>query len=72
MIQLVLTFCLATSGTTCMTVHPAFERGYPSMTSCMAAAELIASDMLRNRLDLQGYRLAKWRCGPGGPPGSST
>ncbi len=71
MIQLVLTFCLAASGNTCMTVRPPFEQGYPSLISCMAAAEVIAADMLRDRLDLQGYRLARWRCGPAGPPGTS-
>jgi hypothetical protein len=72
MIQLVLTFCLAASSTSCMTVRPPFERGYASLRSCMIAAEFIAADMLRDRLDLQGYRLERWRCGPGAPPGSAT
>lgn len=72
MIQLVLTFCLAASGTSCMTVRPPFEQGFPSLRSCDEAAEFIAADMLRNRLDLQGYRLERWRCAPGGPPGSAT
>ncbi len=72
MIQLVLTFCLAASSHTCMTVRPPFEQGYGSLRSCTMAAEKIAAEMLRDRLDLQGYRLERWRCGPGAPPGSST
>ncbi|MDA8049468.1 MAG: hypothetical protein M0002_05610 [Rhodospirillales bacterium] len=72
MVQLVLTFCLALSGSTCKTVRPPFEQGYASLMRCMTAAQFIAADMLRDRLDLQGYRLTRWRCGPGGPPGTAT
>lgn len=72
MIQLVLTFCLAASSHACMTVRPPFEQGYPSLRSCTTAAEMVAAEMLRDRLDLQGYRLDHWRCGPGAPLGSST
>jgi len=72
MVQLLLTFCLAVSGTTCKTMRPPFEQGYPSLTACSISAQFIAAEMLRDRLDLQGYRLVRWRCGPGGPPGTST
>ncbi len=71
MIQLVLTFCLALSGTTCKTVHPPFQQGYSSLMGCLTAGQLIAAEMLRDRLDLQGYRLARWHCGPAGPPGTA-
>ena len=70
MIQLVLTFCLAASNTSCMTVRPPFEQGYASLGSCMVAAEFIAAELLHDRLDLQGYHLERWRCGPAAPPGA--
>ncbi|MGH7069770.1 MAG: hypothetical protein ACREFO_07115 [Acetobacteraceae bacterium] len=70
MIQLVLIFCLATSGASCKTLRPAFEQGYPSLMGCMTAGQFVASKMLDDRLDLQGYRLSHWRCGPAIPPGS--
>ncbi len=62
MIYLVLVFCLSRSSTTCKDVRPPFEQPYASMMSCVMQAEFVASDMLRNRMDLQGYRLARWRC----------
>jgi len=65
MIYLVLVFCLSTSSTTCKNVRPPFEQPYASMMGCMMQAEFIASDMLRDRMDLQGYRLARWRCTEG-------
>ncbi len=71
MIQLVLTFCLTVSGASCKTVRPAFEQGYPSLMGCMTAGQFVAAEMLRDRLDLQGYRVARWRCGPAIKPGSN-
>jgi hypothetical protein len=71
MIHLVLIFCLSAAPTTCKNLRPPFEQPYASMMGCMMQAELIASDMLRDRLDLQGYRLARWRCTESGPPGTS-
>lgn len=65
MVQLVLIFCLATSGTSCRTVHPLFHDQYASMMGCVMQAELVAVEELRDRLDLQGYRLARWRCESG-------
>ena len=70
MIQLVLVFCLSHSPTVCKSVRPPFEQPYASMYGCMTQAEFIASQLLRDRLDLQGYRLARWSCGAGGPPGT--
>ncbi len=70
MVHLVLIFCLASTPTSCKHVRPPFEQPYASMMGCMMQAELIASDMLRDRLDLQGYRLARWRCTAGGSTGT--
>ena len=35
-------------------------------------AEQVASQQLSDRLDLQGYRLAGWRCISGGSAGTPT
>lgn len=71
MIQLALLFCLAASATTCKTVVPPFQQGYPSLLACNVAGQFVAIEMLRDRLDLQGWRLARWRCGPAQPPGTA-
>jgi hypothetical protein len=70
-VQLVLVFCLATSPNSCKQVRPPFDQPYASMMGCMTQAEFVASDMLRDRLDLQGYRLARWRCTEGGLQGAA-
>jgi hypothetical protein len=71
MVQLVLIFCLAASSNSCKTVHPPFQEPYASLMGCMTQAQFIASEELRNRLDLQGYKLARWRCESGRQPGQS-
>ena len=70
MVHLVLVFCLATSPNSCKQVPPPFGQSYGSLMGCMTQAEFVASDMLRDRLDLQGYRLARWRCTEGGSGGT--
>jgi hypothetical protein len=72
MIQLVLIFCLTGSGTDCKAVHPPFAEPYGSMQACMLQAEQVAAQELSDRLDLQGYRLARWRCEPGSLSGTPT
>jgi hypothetical protein len=71
MVQLVLIFCLAASSNSCKTLHPPFQEGYASLMGCMMQAEFVASEELRDRLDLQGYKLARWRCESGRPLGQS-
>ncbi|HUC16418.1 MAG TPA: hypothetical protein VMA37_01890 [Acetobacteraceae bacterium] len=72
MVQLVLIFCLVGSGTSCKAVRPPFAEPYGSMQSCMLQAEQVAEQQLSDRLDLQGYRLARWRCEAGGLSGTPT
>ncbi len=65
MVHLVLVFCLAGSGASCKTVHPSFAEPYGSAEACELQAEQVAVQELSERLDLQGYRLVRWRCVPG-------
>ncbi|HUA77248.1 MAG TPA: hypothetical protein VMA86_06220 [Acetobacteraceae bacterium] len=67
MVHLVLIFCLSATPNMCKQVQPPFEQPYGSLMGCMVQAQFVASDMLRDRLDLQGYRLARWRCVSGEP-----
>jgi hypothetical protein len=66
MVQLILVFCLATSATTCKEVHPMFEDPLTLM-GCVTQAQVVAVQELSDRPDLQGYRLARWRCEIGKP-----
>jgi Cyclin-dependent kinase inhibitor 3 (CDKN3) len=66
MVQLILVFCLAASGTTCKEVHPIFEDPLTLM-GCVTQAQVVAVQELSDRLDLQGYQLARWRCEMGKP-----
>ncbi len=70
MVHLVLIFCLSASPMMCRQVRPPFEQPFASLMSCVTQAQFVASDMLRDRMDLQGYRLARWRCTTGEPGGT--
>jgi hypothetical protein len=72
MVELVLIFCLAGTGASCKSVRPRYEPPYPSMQACFLEAEQVATRELSDRLDLQGYRLAGWRCVQGGSAGTPT
>lgn len=66
MVQLVLVFCLAVSANTCKEVRPLFEDELTLM-GCLTRAQFVATNELAERLDLQRYRLARWRCEVAGP-----
>jgi hypothetical protein len=66
MVQLILVFCLAASATTCKEVRPVFEDPLTLM-GCVTQAQVVAVQELSDRLDLQGYQLARWRCEIGKP-----
>ncbi len=69
MVQLILVFCLAASATTCKEVRPIFENPLTLM-GCVTQAQIVAVRELSDRLDLQGYQLARWRCEIGKRPGA--
>jgi hypothetical protein len=71
MVQLVLVFCLAVSANTCKEVRPLFEDELTLM-GCVTQAQFAATHELAERLDLQGYRLARWRCEVGRPRETSS
>lgn len=63
MVQLVMVFCLATNGASCIEQRPMLE-DIASPMGCMTAAQPLAAEFVR---DHPGFRLASWRCEIGKP-----
>ena len=61
MVQLILIFCLAGDPHTCKEIRPLTE-DIDSPMACMTMGQIVAINEMRQRLSLQGYVLAKWRC----------
>ena len=59
MISLVLVYCLAADGKSCIEKRPMLEEAFSNSMACMVAGEQVAADFLEHH---PGYRLSTFRC----------